>query len=157
MAGNTHTPRVSIPWTNVTTGGVDRDTITFTQDSLTLLFGLSIDTALWNEPSYWFQASTQITEVATGQRFNNYWRAPLNALPQAGSLWISNSWAQAQWAGVRTAQIAYFNQSGDGLYLYRPSFTLLSPGVVDPEFFIPTGKSEFAVGEEHFIFCEMMY
>jgi hypothetical protein len=156
MAGNIHTAGVSIPWTNLVTAGVDRDVVAFTQDSLTLLFGISIDPALWTTPNYGFLINFQVTEVATGQRFNNYWRAPLNALPQAPSLWVSMSWARAEFAGVMHAPLGIFNQSGDGMYLYRPYIEILVPRAPDPEFFISGGQSEFAVGEEHFFLCELM-
>jgi hypothetical protein len=148
MAGNLHTALVSILWTNVLTQGVDRDVIASEGHSLTLLFGLSIDTALWNT-AWAFVANFQVTEVATGQGFNHYWRAPLNALPKSPSLWLSMSWARAEWAGVshapvRTAvsppaQITW-SQVGDGMYLYRPYIEILVPSP-PPHTFIPLGRS----------------
>jgi hypothetical protein len=159
MAGQVHTPRVRVLWTNVLAGGQDRDVIWRPGQSLTLLFGLSIDTALWHQDAS-FVANFQITEVASGQRFNNYWRGPLSALPKAPSIWLSKSWTRAEWAGVNHGSVVYgsgplaWTQVGDGMYLYRPYIEILVPRPNPAFIFLPGAYSEFAVGEEHFLLAE---
>jgi hypothetical protein len=158
MAAVTHTSQVSIPWTQVIThvspaspGGPE--VVSSRVDPLALIFGLTIDTALWTttpgRPPPVFVANFQITEVATGQRFNHYWKAPLTALPKFPSLWLYMGWAQAQFAGVGHGPFGPLPP--DGMYLYRPYIEIVR---TDNDDRLELGPSQFAVGDEHFIMCQ---
>jgi hypothetical protein len=158
MAGNIHTSQVSITWTQVVTGSSaghvgGPDVVSWPGASFALLFGLQIDTTLWNttpgRPPPFFVANFQITEVASGTRLNHYWRAPMTALPKFASLWLYKGWGQARFAGVDNGPLGPLPP--DGMYLYRPYIEIVRP---DNDDVMELGPNQFAVGPEHFLMCQ---
>jgi len=155
MAPITHTQGLEIPWTNIVTEGVDRDVVRWSTNDLTLFFGLSIDQALFGS-AFRFLANFQIVEVASGATHNTYWNAPLDALPNAPSLWLSYSFTYAFDAGVANSRYGGgdYGPSGDGCYLFRPYFMVWVSQPPSNQLLYPAGKSEYAIGEDHFLMLE---
>jgi hypothetical protein len=155
MPATTHTPKIVPLWTNIVTAGVDRDVIALTTDSLTVFYAFQIDLTLWDNPANEFYVNHQITEASRGQRFDNLWGPnPMSALPKFPALWVSMSWNSAAQAGVTNGMITVFSAPTDSMYLYRPYIAVIVPGLVGGEILVGEGKSEFAVADEHFFFCE---
>lgn len=154
MAATLHTSKIEIPWTNIITAGQDRDIVVWSEDELALFFGLNADAGLFGH-GYEFTANFRVIEASTNQTFNHYWTGKLDGFQAfAPNMWLSMTWAKAAWAGVSKSHYSFFGSGvGDGLYLYRPYF-LVHAGVLDVEFVIYSGKSEFAVADEHYFMVE---
>jgi hypothetical protein len=145
---------VWVAWTNILSAGKDTDVVSWSGSDLTLMMGLHVDLGMFGK-GYDFSANFRVVEAASGQAFNHYWNGKLDGLKQwAPSMWLSMSWAKAEWAGVKNSHYAVFGTNkGDGLYLYRPYF-LVYAGELDVEFIIFSGNSEFGVAEEHYFLLE---
>ncbi len=148
------TPLLEIPWTNVTTEGVDRDVVRWATSELTLFFGLNLDLSLFDN-AFRFLANFQVMETASGRITNNYWDGALDALPRASGLWLSWSFTYAFEAGVYNSRYgSTWGPFGDGCYLYRPYFMVWVSQPPSAQFLLPGGRSEYAVAEDHYVMLE---
>jgi hypothetical protein len=89
-----------------------------------------------------FIANFHVENYQTGKKTNTFWQAPLTALPQLPYVWL-NYWSTAA---------ATFGVDTQGVYLYRPTFTVVVPNPGELPAFI--GLSDLAVAEEHFFLVE---
>jgi hypothetical protein len=133
---------VSMTSTNIVTSGIDRDVVSSPQEQVILFFTLAFDfnQFQWNS-GFGFRANFQVENYASGLKTNVAWNDLLGALPQAPSIWLSMQWTAAN-----------FGISTPGVYLYRPTFTVMVPNPGELPAFI--GDSDFAVAEEHFLILE---
>ena len=95
-------------------------------------------------------------EIASGTIRNSYWNGPLNALPNAPSLWLSWSFTYAFEAGVANSRYGFgdYGPFGDGCYLFRPYFMVWVSQPPSTQLLYPAGNSEYAVAEDHFLMLE---
>jgi hypothetical protein len=149
MSSTLHSSRLQIPWTNISTDGVDRGVVALPSSSLTLFFGLQLDGSLYGA-SYIFYANFRIEETATGQIFNHLWVGDLDGFQQYGtSIFLVQWWSNASTAGVASGTYNVYPspRQEQGLYRYRPYFTVVgfnNQGGLEPE------RSEYAVAEDHY-------
>jgi hypothetical protein len=155
MAPILNTPLVAMTGTDIQCAWQSFNAIPYSGSPLELFMYLHIDSSLFDHQSQ-FTANFALTEVATNQRFNNYWVGNLDGLKQyAPDLYIFMYWTTASSAGASKSGYSWSGATqGDGLYLYRPYFAVQIPyGWLDvgPDF---RGLSQYAVSEERYFIVE---
>jgi hypothetical protein len=155
MAPILNTPLVAMTGTDIQWGWQSSNAIPYSGSPLELFMYLHIDSSLFDH-QWQFTANFALTEVATNQRFNNYWVGNLDGLKQwAPDLYIFMYWPSAWSAGASKSGYSYSGApQGDGLYLYRPNFAVQIVAhwtELGPDF---EGESQYAVSEEHYFIVE---
>jgi hypothetical protein len=132
---------ISFSSTDIVTDGVNREVVASSSSHLQLFLTLSFDLSQVRNWTDLFIANFQMENYQTGAKINTYWNAPLSALPQAASIWL-----------LEEGPASAFGLATPGLYLYRPTFTIVSANPRELPAFI--GLSHFAVAEEHYLILE---
>lgn len=143
-----HSPLVRFTNTIVSSSGKDTDVIAGEWQVTALTAYFTIDASLFGK-GYLFDINFQIRGV-DGRLTNNWFgNRPLDEIKGWGGIYYVN---QARYLGIRS-NAGQAESRGAALHVFRP-ILFVDSCKYSASLYQPNGLSQFAIGDEHYLWCE---